>query len=126
MSDLKGEMGRFNSEFSKLQEMFQQALDLLKGEPDFAIARDMKDTVTAKHAEWLQAMGPATDWLEKEEKELQQGLAATRSRIAEVESQLKEALAEAEKPVAAPPAPPRPLVPGEGDPGYGFALGSEL
>jgi hypothetical protein len=126
MTDLKAEVAKFNGEYAKLQDMFKQALGLLQGEPEFAVARDMTTEVTAKHQEWLQNVNPAIDWLQQEEKDLQQGLAQAQERIAEVEKQLNDALAEAEKAVAAPAALPAVVVPGEGNPEYGFSLGAEL
>ena len=126
MSELKGQVGQFNTEFAKLQEAFRDALGLLKGEPEFHMVKDLTDEMNAKHKEWVQLMNPAIDWLEQEEKELKQGLADAEKRIAEVEQQLNAALAEAEKPQPEPEAPPPPLVPGEGNPQYGFELGAEL
>lgn len=126
MIDLNAEVRRFNTEFARLQELFQQAVAGLKGESEFATAKQLTDSVTAKHAEWQQAMGPAIDWLEKEHKELERGLANTETRIAELEKQLNEALTEAEKTAPEPPPPPPVLVPGEGNPSYGLDLGAEL
>jgi SAM-dependent methyltransferase len=126
MKDLKGDVTRFNNEFAKLQEVFQQAVKSLQGEPEYGIAKDVTEALTAKHAEWSTAIGPTVDWLEKEEKDLEKSLAESQSRMAEVSKQLDEALAEAAKPVSSPPPPPPPLVPGEGDASYGSELGAEL